>query len=70
MWTDRKYKGSGQGSRYGRKRDGYNGNSRASSDRECYVCSKQGCWSIKLPAEVRHKAHERYKNNRSTVDKS
>ena len=70
MWTDRKYKGNGRDNRYGRKRDNYTGKTRASTDRKCYVCGKQGFWSTKRPTEERRRAYERYKNDRSTTDKS
>ncbi|KAJ5562559.1 hypothetical protein N7461_001320 [Penicillium sp. DV-2018c] len=62
-WTDRRYKGNGRNTRFGR-------GDRPASDRRCYICGKPKCWSTQHTPEERRKAYDRYKNARGITDKS
>lgn len=70
-WTDRKYRGQGRNARFGRRRGAAGrGTGRQASDRSCFICGKQGCWSTNHPEEDRRKAYDRFKAGSKGRDKS
>ncbi|TQN63641.1 hypothetical protein CSHISOI_11811, partial [Colletotrichum shisoi] len=64
-FTDRTYHGNGKDNRYGNKGQ-QRGNRPTPTDRKCYVCKQQGCYSTKHTPEERRAAYDKYKASKYT----
>ncbi|KAK6218044.1 hypothetical protein QIS74_02500 [Colletotrichum tabaci] len=61
-FTDRTYRGNGKDNRSGGKGQCQRRGDRATpTDRRCYVCNQQGCYSTKHTPDERRVAHDKYK---------